>query len=143
MALSHFLWTIRVQNGRCSRDGHIADSEISENKGCLESFFEWKECSDGAGNSANRKISSRRFSSLVLFFSQLKKFVTLELLKVGHFVKNVYFPRWNEIFESNTNFLVHPLPRRDGFSLVSMNRICRISLNLVFQNIIFSRNARL
>ena len=76
-----------IPNGR---DGHIADPENSENKRCLERFFVWKECSDGAGNRRNRKISSRRFSSLVLFFPQLKKFVTLELRKVGHFVKNQY-----------------------------------------------------
>ena len=69
---------------------HIADSENSENNGFLNHFLKGKECSDGAGNRRNRKISSRRFSSLVLFFSQLKKFVTLELRKVGHFVKNQY-----------------------------------------------------
>ena len=43
-----------------SRDGHTADPENSENKRCLESFFVRKECSDGAGNRRNRKISSRR-----------------------------------------------------------------------------------
>ena len=33
----------------------------------------WKECSDGAGNRRNRKISSRRFSSLVPFFFSTQK----------------------------------------------------------------------
>ena len=69
------------------RDGHVADSEKSQNYKCLDHFLNGKECSDGAGNRRNRKISSRRFSSLVFFFSQLKKFATLELRKVGHFVK--------------------------------------------------------
>ena len=77
-----------------SRDGHIANSENSQNYECLDSFLLSKECSDGAGNSANRKISKRRFSSLVLIFSQLKKFVTLELIKVEHFVENACFPCW-------------------------------------------------
>ena len=90
------------------RDGHIVDSENSENKGFLNHFLKGKEFSDGAGNMRNRKISSRRFSSLVLFISQLKKFVTPELRKVGHFAKNCLFSLWDEIFESNINFLVHP-----------------------------------
>ena len=69
------------------RDGHIADSENSENYKCLRHFFDRKELSDGAVNSANRKISSRRISSLVHFFSQLFLEEKLGPIKVDPFVK--------------------------------------------------------
>ena len=68
----------------------------------MERFLNGKQCCDGAGNNANRKISKRRFSSLVLIFSQLKKIVTLELIKVEHFVKKMMF--------GNTKFnVIHAL----------------------------------
>ena len=70
------------------RDGQIAESENSENERCLEHFLKGKELSDGAGNTRNRKISSRSFSNLVRFFSLLEKFVTQELLEVRSYRKN-------------------------------------------------------
>ena len=75
-----------------SRDGHIADSENSENYQKVEADLNRKECSDGAGNSANRKISSQRFSSLVHFFSQLVLEKKLEPIKVMSYWENHGFP---------------------------------------------------
>ena len=84
-------WTNHIP--RLSRDGHIPEPENSENKRCLEHFLKGKELSDGAGNRRNRKISSRRFSSLVLFISQLVLEKFLWPIKVDPFVKK--WSLWN------------------------------------------------
>ena len=59
---------IQPRNNPITRAAHVAKSENSQNYECLGAFLNGKEWSDGAGNSANRKISARRFSSLVHFF---------------------------------------------------------------------------
>ena len=61
-------WGVCNQGYSTDRVVHVAKSENSRNCKFSESFFDQKECSDGAGNRRNRKISARGFSSLVHFF---------------------------------------------------------------------------
>ena len=70
-----------------SRDGHVANSENSQILPTLTAEMNGKECSDGAGNRRNRKISSRRFSSLVHFFPQLVLEIFLSPIKVTPYWK--------------------------------------------------------
>ena len=71
-----------------NREGHIAKSENSKKYRKVEAYLYGKECSDGSGNSANRKVLIRRFSSLVLFFSQLVLDKILEPIKVVQYLQN-------------------------------------------------------
>ena len=74
-----------------SRDGHIADSENSQKYQKVTADLEGKECSDGAGNRRNRQNSSRRFSAVYHFFSQLVLEQKLWLIKVESYWENRVF----------------------------------------------------
>ena len=124
------------------RDGHIADSENSENYKCLGHFFDRKELSDGAGNSANRKISKRRISAVYTFFSQLLLEHFLWPIKVDHFMKKLCL--WNTKINEIHNFLFRSRRPSDHWPQVDVRfvhayatRWALLDIPFLFINIMF------